>query len=356
MSDPLVLFIDDDAAVRRSFARAMERSGIHVVLANSGPLGLERLEAEPTRFGVVFADYHMPGMDGVSCLNQAASLAPWVTRVLVSGQLDVPKLARAVNSGSIFRIIVKPWDLASLLTATRQGLARARLALHNGQLLRSLKHRNLSLSQQVEQLENLVLERTNDTLAALTGAIELRGMEPRSQASRRAAIAGELAQAMQLSEEMQSDVRYAALLSGLGRIGIRDKLLQKRPPLSPEERAALSRSGEMAATLLDRVPFLRGAAEILRAEALAEAPATWRETPLGSRILAVTKRMDELSQGGLRLSPEGWSEVTQSLEAESGKSLDPRVVAALFSISSDAWYRLLAMHRSDDLDFDASDA
>lgn len=342
MDQPIILCVDDDGGVRRSFMRIMDRAGggFEVECAPSAEAALEKVEAAPERYAVVFADYQMPGMDGVSCLREVAVLAPWATRILVSGQLDVSTITRAVNSGAIFRVFAKPWEPRELLRTAEQGVVRARLSHRNAHLLGSLKTTNQGLTREVARLEQLVLERTNDIIAALVGAIRLRNTEPGGRNRRLAAVVARLSQELKLPPQDAADAEYAALLCGLGRLGLRDNLLEKRPPLSLEDREALARAPELGAELLDHVQLLRGTAQILRGLPDAMNPHRWRSAPLGARLLYAAQRLEALSHNGHRLSPSTWPHVQAELQAD--RSLDPEVRDKLLKVPVDDWRALPA--------------
>jgi CheY-like chemotaxis protein/HPt (histidine-containing phosphotransfer) domain-containing protein len=57
-----VLYVEDNPFNRRLFSLLMERHGVATDLAASGGEALEMLEGRA--YGVVFMDFHMPGMDG----------------------------------------------------------------------------------------------------------------------------------------------------------------------------------------------------------------------------------------------------------------------------------------------------
>jgi CheY-like chemotaxis protein len=63
-SGPLVLVADDDPALRSLFQRALERSGLRVVLATNGREALELLETHDIR--VCLFDLNMPNLDGLT--------------------------------------------------------------------------------------------------------------------------------------------------------------------------------------------------------------------------------------------------------------------------------------------------
>ena len=67
-----VLYIDDDAGLRRLAERSLKRRGYQVTLAERGADGVALAAAEP--FDLVAVDHYMPGMDGLETLEQLRAL------------------------------------------------------------------------------------------------------------------------------------------------------------------------------------------------------------------------------------------------------------------------------------------
>jgi len=62
------LFVDDDAAIRRSFARSLRRRGFAVDVAASGLEGLRM--AQNRRYPAIVTDLQMPGLDGMTMIER----------------------------------------------------------------------------------------------------------------------------------------------------------------------------------------------------------------------------------------------------------------------------------------------
>lgn len=77
-------------------------------LAGSAEEALRILDAEP--IAVIIADHRMPGMLGLDLLSVVKERAPAVVRMLLTAHGDVPLLLDAVNRGTLFRYVAKPWD------------------------------------------------------------------------------------------------------------------------------------------------------------------------------------------------------------------------------------------------------
>jgi thioredoxin reductase (NADPH) len=113
---PVIVSVDDDAAVGRALARDLRRQyGEHyrVVRAESGPDALDTLKELTVRgeqVALLLADHRMPGMTGVEFLEQAMDVAPRAKRVLLTAYADTDAAIRAINDIDLDRYLLKPWD------------------------------------------------------------------------------------------------------------------------------------------------------------------------------------------------------------------------------------------------------
>jgi len=59
---------------------------------------------------LVIADQRMPGMSGVALLTRVAELWPDTVRVVLTGYADLEPMLAAINEGSVYRFLLKPYD------------------------------------------------------------------------------------------------------------------------------------------------------------------------------------------------------------------------------------------------------
>ncbi|NJK88471.1 MAG: response regulator, partial [Myxococcales bacterium] len=213
-----MLFVDDDAQVRRAFGRIMERAAIPVTTADSADEALRLLEEDPRRYGVVATDYQMPGKTGVDLLQAVSICAPWSTRILVSGHLAVEPLLNAINHCGVSQVVTKPWKPRDLERAVRRGLDRANLALRHAGLMEQLKDHNRDLRRRVNRAgaeELLALRPFCEKVADVIDA----GEGPASASSAVAAsLARLLAQTIGLSPREVLEVELGSLVADIGRL------------------------------------------------------------------------------------------------------------------------------------------
>ena len=341
-----VLLVDADPGVRASFARTLGRAGFAARVAPSGEDGLALLDADPGSYAVVLADALMPGLDGVSFLREVAAVAPWTTRILVSAELDLPALVRAVNTGSIFQVITKPWVTEELVPLLRRAKDRAHLSRQNARLLAELREQNRELERLNAELDRRVLDRTSALLDGLISALDLREGSSRWRSRRVAAYTRRLAQLLCLDEPEIQVCEWAALLHDVGKLGISDAILTKPGPLDEEEWRVMRTHPQMGHALLAGIDFLQEPAEIVL-----QHHERWdgsgyprglrgEEIHLGARIFAVADALDAITIHRPHRAARGWRWARAELARGAGTQFDPQVVAAYMGVADEDWQAL----------------
>ncbi len=338
-----VLFVDDDPMVRRTVGRCLSRANLTCEVAAGGHEALETLRQDPVGFSVVMADYQMPDLDGLSLLTEVAVSTPWVTRILISGRLELDHALAAINSGAIYHVVRKPVVPTELIALIRKALDRSNLAQHNAHLLGELRKKNTALNEEKSALLRQLAERTDSLLDLLASTVDIR-IDQLSGSSRRiSAYAHRLAAQMGLTGEALRDAEYGALLHGLGGAMAPDALLHPQRPLTPLAVSQLLDHVEQGASLLLRIPWLRGAADIVRHQmerydGTGVPGGLSRDAiPIGARILHVVRVLETLTQTTDRRTARGLAWAREEIRRQAGTVLDPDVVAAFDQISDEEW-------------------
>ena len=93
-----VLYIDDDAGLRRLAARTLARHGFDVTVAESGVEGVALASARA--FDLIAVDHYMPGMDGLETLKQLRALPAPPPVVYVTGSEEGRIAVAALKAGA----------------------------------------------------------------------------------------------------------------------------------------------------------------------------------------------------------------------------------------------------------------
>ena len=110
---PVVLLVEDEAAIRMLVAEAIMDAGFSVIEAEHGVEALELLKTQAVRIHGVFTDVHMPGeINGVELVEHASRAWPWLRMMVTSGRAMLGH--QELPQGC--RFIAKPYRLGHVVT------------------------------------------------------------------------------------------------------------------------------------------------------------------------------------------------------------------------------------------------
>ncbi len=128
MSQPDIVFIDDESDIRRVMHQSLTLEGLSVECFADGESALRQLS--PLFTGVVLCDYHMPGRDGLAVLADIQALDAGIPVIILTGQGDISTAVTAMQKGA-YDFIEKPFNHDELIELLRKAREKRQLALEN---------------------------------------------------------------------------------------------------------------------------------------------------------------------------------------------------------------------------------
>ncbi|HZU81587.1 MAG TPA: HD domain-containing phosphohydrolase, partial [Polyangiaceae bacterium] len=300
-----LLFVDDDAGIRRLFRRMFTQPTYQVDVADSGIAALGMLEDND--YDAIVSDFRMPRMDGGEFLARACDRRPSAVRILVTAESEFDVAVKAVNRGEVFRLVRKPWDDDDLHFSIRLALEMRKMRQEREDIVSVLDERTRSLAKINDelaalnhQLESKIQARTRIIVDTLVTALDYRDPHASERARRIAAYARRLGVAMGLTDAALLEVEQGALLHDVGKLGIRDDLFFKRAPLEDDEWAKLRQHPVHGNRLLRPLEFLDEARRIVLHHRECwdgggyPAGLAGEEIALGARIFAVAELLESV--------------------------------------------------------------
>ena len=127
-----LLLVDDEPNIIASLKRLMRREGYRLLSANNGAEALELLARNPV--DVIVSDQRMPGMTGVEFLRRAKLICPETVRLVLSGYTELQSVTDAINEGTVYRFLTKPWDDEQLRSFVNEAFHHKELTDENQRL------------------------------------------------------------------------------------------------------------------------------------------------------------------------------------------------------------------------------
>jgi two-component system, NtrC family, response regulator AtoC len=134
---PNILVVDDDPLVRSQLSRLYEASGYIVEAVACAEDALVHLAQGKTDF--VITDIKLPGLGGAELIATMQENHPDVPVIAITGYLDIETAVKVLKCGAV-DFVVKPFDLAAVLEATRAALEKTRVYMEIRHLRRTLKN------------------------------------------------------------------------------------------------------------------------------------------------------------------------------------------------------------------------
>src|SRR3954470_1073359 len=171
---PTLLVVDDEPEVLRS-VHDLLRLEYRVLTCTRGAEAIKILDA-PGPIHVIMSDQRMPGLSGVEVLRHAKRVRPEATRLLFTAYADIRAVIDAINQGSVFHYITKPWEPDELEAVVRQAVEQHDLIVENARLMSELKASNQRLAE-ANRLKSAFIEvashELNTPVAVVLGMTEL---------------------------------------------------------------------------------------------------------------------------------------------------------------------------------------
>lgn len=216
---------DDETRLRQLLVRVMTSDGFVCLEAANGEEALEQLARVPAQ--LLLTDLRMPKLDGLGLLNRARALYPDLAVILITAIADM-KVALACLAGGAMDYLTKPFQVEEVRARVSQALEKRRLILENRAYQHDLER---LVAVQARRLEELFL----GGVQALVAALEAKDEYTAGHSTRVSHYSCLLAREIGLPDAQVRDIELGGHVHDIGKIGVREAVLNKEGPLTDEE-------------------------------------------------------------------------------------------------------------------------
>jgi response regulator RpfG family c-di-GMP phosphodiesterase len=330
-----ILVVDDEDMIRTALGKFLRSRGFEVTTSESGLSALEALQRE--RYVAMLADVRMPGMTGLELVPAALAIDGDLAIMMLTAVNDAPTATEALAHGAM-DYLMKPIELGDLATAVERVLHKRDLSIEQRKVERLIREEVAAQTEELGRERKMLHETIVDVVKALVHAQEAKDPFLRGHSDRVADLAASIATAMGLSDDEIENLRLAGRLMDVGKIGIRESVLNKPGALTPEEFDHVRDHVRLSLEILSNI---RPIAHIL--PAVHDHHEHWdgagyprglsgTAINIGGRILAAADAFDALTSRRAWRDPLSAPEAVQFLSERAGTLLDPDVFTALRSV------------------------
>ena len=279
-------------------------------------------------YDLVLLDMNLPGVSGIALLAEVKERHPDLAVLMVTGVDDRTTARECLKLGA-YAYVVKPLDQRDVLNHVAGALENRRrtLAAHREQD---------ALEEKVRDRNERIRSREEEIALRLVAAAEYRDEELPAHIRRIGMFSEILARALGWDPLDVDDIRIAASMHDIGKIGVPDGILLKPGKLMLEEYEVVKLHARIGARLLggSDIPLLKMVADI----ALSHHErwdgsgypdgATTHSIPEASRIVAIADVWDSLTHTRLYRPAFSEKEALDMMGDDRDKHFDPVIFDA----------------------------
>ncbi len=331
-----VLVVDDEDSIRTALSKFLRARGFEVTAAASGEEAIAAVLAGD-RFALMLCDIRMPGMSGVELVPKVLEVDPDMAVMMLTAVNDASTATEALAAGAM-DYLMKPFELDELEAHIERVLHRRALIVEQRNVERLIREDVAARTDELVLERRAVQEMSVAVIEALINAQEAKDVFLRGHSQRMAALAASIASAMGLDDELIEDIRLAGRVHDVGKIGIRESVLNKPGPLTAEEFDHVKESVRLSVEILSPLkhlahilPYILDHQEHWDGSGYPRALAG-AEIAIGGRILHIADAYDAMTSRRAFREPMSSQEALEILSQHSGIQFDPEIFLAFKSV------------------------
>ncbi len=236
-----LLIVEDDSMLNDVLVQCLEMEGYECHSAGCADDAL--LVLEQVHISLMISDIMMPGRSGIELLSIVKNKYPDTAVIMVTALNDRKTALKALELGA-YGYVLKPFDLNEIIISVVNSLERRRLLIQSREYETRLEREVLERTQDLRSREEEICLR-------LTTASDYRDEETGSHIRRLGLYCEVMAKEMSWPLKAVKDIRIAAPMHDIGKIGIPDSILLKPKTLTPEEFQIIKNHTVIGAQILE---------------------------------------------------------------------------------------------------------
>jgi putative two-component system response regulator len=324
----VILIVDDEPIVRRVLSEKVEEAGYRWEQAGTAEEALARIKSIAVQ--LVILDIMMPGKSGVELLAEIKAAHPDIAIIMATAVIDISTAIECMKQGA-YDYITKPFNLDEVVLSIERALERRRLEQEN-------RDYQLHLEQKVAEQAQKIRAAFLNAITSLVYALEAKDNYTSGHSQRVADISVAIAAELGMNKSEIEQIRLAGLIHDIGKIGVREAVLNKPGKVNDEEYQHILSHSDIGEHILT---------PIVEDEVILKAVRhhherydgtgypdrlSGEEIPLSARILAVADSYDAIISGRPYRRPWSIPAACAEIKRHKGTQFDPGVVKAFLRI------------------------
>ena len=297
MPDEFILIVSDDQADAETLRTCLSADSLTCRVSGSPEEAFAVMRESRPSLAIV--DDSLPQETLLRVIGDLRDLDPSLAVLCCVSERDSARALEACRAGA-FDFLTKPFAADKVTFRIRIAIGRRRLNAYEASYRMALESRVNERTRELWDKQEKIRSQILNTINALVTALQAKHDYTGEHSRRVADVAVSLARALDLQEEELRSIELAALFHDIGKIGIRDTILNKPGLLTPDEYDHVKLHPLIAEQILAPIDDFSGLLSIVKHEHERfdgtgyPSGLKGEEIPLGARIIAIADTFDAL--------------------------------------------------------------
>lgn len=345
-SAPNILIVDDEIGPRESL-RMILKPKYNVFTVKDGCAAIQMIQQ--VEIDVITLDLKMPGMSGLDTLKEIRAVDPEVMIIIITGYGSLKSAIEAIRF-DVFDYIPKPFNVPEVLCIIDKSIQRRRLNLRIKKVLGKLLDQYLfkkavagSRFNFKDNIAKITDYRWNEVglsenqnclefAKVLSYTLEQKDPYTSGHSERVCYYSDFILKRLASQPKERTEVQIASYLHDIGKIGISDRFINKKGPLTSTEWAIIKQHTKKSIELLvplnlspQIISYIHHHHERFDGTGYPEG-LTGDHIPLGARIITISDSYDSMTSDRPYRKSFSSAEANEELLRCAGKQFDPQMV------------------------------
>ena len=306
-----VLFVDDEEVILNCMQTLFAEKDLKIITESNPRNALDLIRENEV--AVIVSDHNMPEMTGIELLSRVRNISPDTTKILLTGMTDFQVAVDAINTGEVFRFILKPWKSDDLIQTVEEAIL----------------HYQMSIA----------LKKADEaTLISLAQTIELKDPYTKGHCDSVGRYALLIADQLGLAEGTKQEIKYGSWLHDCGKIGVPEAILNYPGKLNEQEMKIIKKHPEWGADVARRAQLSNTIVNVILHHHEAYDGSGYpyglkgELIPLEARIVSLADVYDALTSDRPYRKAHSPEEAAEIMASMKGKVFDPNIAETFLSM------------------------
>ena len=349
---PNILIVDDEIGPRESL-RMILKPYYNIFTAESGYAAIQMVQQ--VGLDVITLDLKMPGISGIDTLKEIRGIDQDVMVIIITGYGTLQSAIEAIRYG-VFDYIPKPFNVPEIMSIIDKAVQRRKLNQKIKSFLTNffeshpfkepLPHSDVFLQN---GLKAMLEYKWNDSglsdnqtclefAKVLAYTLEEKDPYTSGHSERVCYYSDFICKRLSFEPKDRTELQIASYLHDIGKIGISNRFINKKGPLSSTDWAIIRQHSNKSIELLaplklssNILSFIQHHHEHYDGTGYPDGLAG-EQIPMGARIIGISDAYDSMTSNRPYRKPLSSEEAKSELTKCSGKQFDPQLITIFLDV------------------------